>query len=156
LPIPDDLRNLGASHYKNIFDIWPDNDRIYGTETLCGDWSAEILILAQDFAPVDCLTERIEKKPNANPYYHDPANMTNVRLVRLLQENGIKVDIHGNGSSSCGVLYSSACWLIKEDGGLGGPLRNCTEMMQASSVVFEYTLQKLRNLRHIICLVDRI
>jgi hypothetical protein len=152
LPIPDGLRNLGASHYKNIFDIWPDNDRIYGTETLCGDWSAEILILAQDFASVDCLVDRIQENPNVNPYYHDPANETNVRLVQLLHENGVEVNIDGKDNLSCGVLYGSACWLIKEDGGLGGRLKNCAEMIRESSKVFKYTLWELRNLRYIICL----
>jgi hypothetical protein len=48
-PIPTKFRTFRAQpHYTSIFEIYPDETRIYGTEDWHGDWSARVLFMAKD------------------------------------------------------------------------------------------------------------
>jgi len=147
--IPERIRQIHVDCYSNIFNIYQATTRLYGTETLCGDWSGTILLLAQDFANLSCLEERMRKAPKDNPYYHDPMSETNIRLMALLAENGIALD--GSNAERCGVLYGSACWLIKETPHMSSPLPNKGAMMIESIEVLKFALGEMRHLRHIIC-----
>lgn len=48
-PIPNEFRNFRAQpHYTSIFEIYPSESHIYGTEDWHGDWAAEVLFVAKD------------------------------------------------------------------------------------------------------------
>ncbi len=48
-PIPDTFKTFRAPpHYRSIFEIYPNETRIYGTEDWHGDWGADILFMAKD------------------------------------------------------------------------------------------------------------
>jgi hypothetical protein len=47
--IPTKFRKFRAQpHYTSIFEIYPDETHIYGTEDWHGDWSARVLFMAKD------------------------------------------------------------------------------------------------------------
>jgi len=47
--IPDEFRSFRAApEYTSIFEFYPTESRIYGTEDWHGDWDAEILFMAKD------------------------------------------------------------------------------------------------------------
>ena len=94
--IPQSIKALRVDGYRNIFELVPNCPRLFGTETLCGDWDGEILIVAQDFSTTPEMVRRL-RAGEQDPYHHDPKIPTNRNLVRLLQENGVQIDISGNG-----------------------------------------------------------
>ena len=56
------MRTLEHSGYRNIFSFELGNYNLFGTETLCGDWDGDLLIVAQDFAPASFIPARIDAK----------------------------------------------------------------------------------------------
>lgn len=56
--IPQDFRRFAHDGYTNVFSFLPDCTRLYATETMHGDWDAQVLLLAKDAAPTDAIRER--------------------------------------------------------------------------------------------------
>jgi len=149
--VPEGIRNLRCKSYKNIFEYNLGNRNLFGTETLCGDWDGDLLIVAEDFAPTSVIEDRL-KVGDLDPYRHNPSAPTNKNIIRRLKENGRKVEIDGTGNISCGVLYMSACFFLRTDGERSGELPNQTECKRQSSPVFEFTIGEMPNLEKIACL----
>jgi len=59
------LRDFRHDAYVNIYEVCPDEPRIFGTESIYGSWDAEILLLAKDFAPWSKIKIRIDNKDRA-------------------------------------------------------------------------------------------
>jgi hypothetical protein len=57
LEIPESIRSFKHRHYTNIYELYPNERRLYGTESLFGDWDGELLLLAKDFAPARLIEE---------------------------------------------------------------------------------------------------
>lgn len=81
--IPSEIRAFRAQpHYTSIFEIYPHEGRLYGTEDLYGDWSSPLLIMAKDagssgnFLPAS-------KGGKGWAWVHNPARPTNRNLKPL-------------------------------------------------------------------------
>ncbi len=81
-PLPDWIVTAQVSGYTNAHELLPEEARLYGTETLYGDWGGQVLLLAKDWGPSSILRERIQAG-DARPWRHEPAMLTNARLQRL-------------------------------------------------------------------------
>lgn len=143
-PIPDWIKRFRHESYTNIYERYPNETRLYGTESLYGDWDGELLLLAQDFAPANLLEKR---KGDPRPYHHTcwiehPKMLgarTNKRLFCLAKQ------------IACGKLYGSALAnLLRND-----PVGNLPIDAEIESFIFRvlmFTVQRMRNLRAIACL----
>ena len=60
--IPEWIREFKHPGYTNVFSFLPKCERLYGTETLFGDWGAEVLFLAKDAAPTHVIKSLAEKE----------------------------------------------------------------------------------------------
>ncbi len=50
--IPDELRDTKINGFVNAYSLLPSGEpKLFGTETMYGDWNAHTLLFAQDFAP---------------------------------------------------------------------------------------------------------
>lgn len=147
-PIPDRIKELRLEGYKNIFEYGLGNKNLFGTETLCGDWDGDILIVAKDFAPTSAIKW---PKPEfaAFPYQHSPHNQTNILLAELLRENGRDVYLDGRNNLNCGVLYISACFFLKIGDAFSHVLSRKT--LEASFPVMAFVVKNMPNLKAIIC-----
>lgn len=55
--------------YTNIYEICPNEPYVFGTESLYGDWDAELLILEQDAGPAGEF-ERLRDNNHERPFAH--------------------------------------------------------------------------------------
>ncbi len=138
-PIPEWIRTLRVDGYRNVYEYELGQRNLWGTETLFGDWRGSLLLLGKDFAPSSYVEQRIAAGEPA-PYAHHPALATNRRLAALLPGDGV------------GVLFASACFLLRDDGEWTGPLPNVSAALRASRPVLEFTIEHMPNLRTIACL----
>jgi hypothetical protein len=60
--IPEWIRTFAYPGYTNVFALLPDCVRLYATETLYGDWSGELLLLAKDAAPTQVIRELVGRE----------------------------------------------------------------------------------------------
>ena len=138
-PIPSWIKELRVPGYRNIYEYELGQQNLYGTETLFGDWSGELLLLAKQFAPSTYVEDRIQAN-ELTPYHHKPSLPTNKHLREL---------VAGYGG---GVLYASACFFLRDDGEWSGSLPNKAQVLTASRPIFEFTLEHMPNLRTVACL----
>src|SRR5690606_12648516 len=68
-PIPDFLRRSPHRAYSSIYELCPEETRIFGTESLYCDWDAETFLLAKDFAPA-CLIDQRLADGCPRPFHH--------------------------------------------------------------------------------------
>src|SRR5262245_35358786 len=111
--------------YSTAHRVLPDETRLYGTESLYGDWNGSVLLLAKDFAPSRILHERLAAR-HPRPYSHDPDLGTNKRLIRFAGHLA-----RSNDPANCGMLYGSALAnLLRDDGNFSGSLPNRPQAMK--------------------------
>jgi hypothetical protein len=146
--IPAEIRDYRAGAYTNIYQLCPDEPRLYGTESLYGDWDAELLLLAKDFAPSALIRHRLAAG-DPRPYRHtnwllEPKTAgaaTNRNLERLAR----RLD--------CRKLYGSAmAGLLRDDGHVSGALPEMRGIAPFLADVLRFTLAHMPNLRAIACL----
>lgn len=134
--------------YRNINEIFPQNDRLHSCETLFGDYDAELLIVLQDAADYKTILN-LYQKTGKNPFVHNPKIETNKNLFNALKpffQVGETV-AHPN-NRTCGVYYANAVWLLKESTGLQGLISN---KKQACDIeIIEATLNNLPKLKLVI------
>lgn len=152
--------------YENINRIYPQTDRIFGTETLCGDYTGQVLVLAQDFAPAHRIRQRLDEQRDRNPFFHSEENRTNINLVGLLRRLGEladarpltrarlfkRIDIKGTNAGACGLVYGSIIWLLKEAASVSASPPRLRTVLDASSPVIKYAIASMPNLDRIVCL----
>lgn len=145
-PIPTWIRNYRASGYTNIWELLPYEKKLYGTETLFGDWDGELLILLQDFSTREEIRQRIAAR-DPNPYRHDPAIRTNRRLEKLAAPLGEGLD-----PRRCRMLYGSAlAGLLKGGTSLSGGLPNWRSLLEYAQKVLLWTLGQMPNVKTVAC-----
>lgn len=138
--IPGWIRGFRSEAYTNIYELCPRETRLYGTESLFGDWSAPVLLLAKDFAPRRIVTDRIAAG-DPRPFRHEPTMKTNQMLVRYAAPLGQR------------LLYGSALvGLLRNDGAISGTLPARAEVMPWATRVLRFTMEHMPNLRAIVCL----
>lgn len=146
-PIPDWMKNTRVSGYTNIYELLPNEPRVYGTESLFGDWNGRVLLLAQDFAPAQFVKDRIANG-DADPFRHEPRLRTNISLLRHTQSIRYSDD-----PLTCGVLYGSAlAGLCKNEGGFRGKLDNIASAAEYGSRVLRHTIQHMKRLQVVVAL----
>lgn len=144
-PIPQSIREYRHGDYRNIFELIPDETRLFGTESLFGDWDGEVLLLAKDFAPSTLVQQRIREN-DPRPFRHsgklgEPGFRTNARLARFVSSTGQR------------FLYGSAMGgLLRNDNQLSGTLPAWSETRSYRKAVLTFTIQSMPNLRAIVCL----
>jgi len=139
-PIPDWIRDFRTPNYTNIYELCPDESRLYGTESLYGDWSAEVLLLAKDFAP-RCLIDDRLADGDQRPFRHEPKMKTNRMLQCYAAPFGDR------------LLYGSAlAGLLRNDGKVRGALPDRATVMPWAARVLDFTILSMPNLKSIACL----
>ena len=159
---PDCVRFPKIHEYKTIYeydDRFKDEQKLFGTETLFGDWDAEVLFLAQDFGPTKLIDDRIargernpfrhtcwihDKRPNTkgHPVPRD-GGPTNRTLYRLAQ------------NITCKKLYGSCLiGLMRTSDTNTGPLKNPDKAIEyGRDVLSKFVYPKIaRTLRAVFCL----
>jgi hypothetical protein len=115
--------------------------RLFGTESLYGDWGGEVFLLAKDFGPTRIVRDRIAAG-DARPYRHEPTMRANRQLQRLV-----------GPIESMGLLYGSALGnLLRDDGTVSGALPNRTAAMAYGVEVVRFVLEHMPARRWVVCL----
>jgi hypothetical protein len=147
-PIPNWIRDYRTTSYRNIYELCPGETRLYGTESLYGDWGGELLLMAKDFAPSQLVLDR-QAAGDPRPFHHTnwvrepmaPGARTNRTLHRLAER--IK----------CGKLYGSAlAGLLRTDGRLSGALSEKPQIGEFVHEVLRFTISQMPRLAGIACL----
>jgi len=146
-PLPSWIRNAHVDGYVNVYRLCPGETRLYGTESLYGDWGGQVLALAQDFYPSSWVEERLAAGFD-RPYSHNPRAQTNVRLAKLTE--GIRTGDHPEG---CDILFGSAlACLLRTDGKKRASLPNKREALRFGARTLEFVVERMPNLRAVVCL----
>lgn len=146
-PLPAWITDAHVNGYVNAHQELPGETRLYGTESLYGDWNGRVLLIAKDFAPSKVLRTRLAKG-DARPYRHEPGLRTNVRLERMTGRLRT-----GAEPENCGLLYGSALAnLLRDDGIWSGTLPNRGEAMAYGVEVLRFTRGSMPNLDTIVCM----
>jgi hypothetical protein len=161
--IPAWLKTLDSGpNYTNVFDLGIDPPTIFGTESLCGDWNGELLLLAKDFAPKEEVQALIAKKlPAEKIYRHNDGDgryrtgkRTNRRLMKIVYGDPELND--GRHALTCGAVYGSACFFLKH-GSTSDPLKHFwpgNPVFEGSKRVIEHSCNVMKNLKAVVCLGD--
>ena len=140
-PLPDWIRNAEVAGYATAHRLCPEETRLFGTESLYGDWNGRVLLLAKDFGPSEILHHRIASG-DTRPYRHEPGMRTNRQLQRLAEP-----------FLEQGLLYGSALGnLLRDDDTVSGALPNREAALAYGTRVFRFTIQCMPNLRWIVCM----
>ena len=144
-PLPPWIREARVDGYATAHALLPDETRVYGTESLYGDWGGRVLLLAKDFAPSRILHARRDRG-DPRPYRHESRMGTNIRLARFA--DSLRT---GPTAGDCGLLYGSALAnLLREDGAVSGPLPSRDKAMAYGTKVLKFVLSKMPNLETIV------
>ncbi|MFG0300058.1 MAG: hypothetical protein ACF8K1_10715 [Phycisphaerales bacterium JB047] len=140
-PIPDWIRSYRCpkGRFRNIYEYAPEESRLYGTESMFGDWDGELLLLGQDF----CCTDDVEQWINQGRervFAHNPTMITNRSL-----------ELHTRGFG-CGMLYGSALAGMLKIGGSNSGLPGWSHMRGHLSEVLRFTIEHMSNLSAIACM----
>lgn len=151
------MREFRLDGYRNIYELLPNETRIFGTESLYGDWGAEILLLAKDFAPSYIVEERKgngDPRPfrhceQTDPFRPDcgnvPMGWTTNRNLQLLVGRVFDADPP--------LLYGSAlAGLLRADGRTSGKLPNEPAALEYGARVLAHVVEYMPRLRAVACL----
>ena len=141
-----DLRLAG---YRNVNALFPQYDRVYGRETLCGDWNGTTLILSQDFQHTSELKRRLSEDSERNPFFHGQKRAT--RLLCSLIEPKHEVSIDGTTAKTCGAVIGDAIWLLR-DTDVPDYRPTPEAAINVSRPVLLRTIEAMPNLDTILCL----
>jgi hypothetical protein len=148
-----DFKHIEMDGYVNVNSLVdeldplnPIRDRLHMCETLFGDKSATVLILAQDGANEDRMRSTMGREGSAG-YRHGPDVKTNINLLRCLEGFSLSAD-----PSRCGFFYANAIWLLKKTEGMSGAITDRHAVYDACTPVFWETVRGLEKLKLILCL----
>jgi hypothetical protein len=148
-----DFKHIELDGYVNVNSLVdeldplnPIHDRLHMCETLFGDKSATVLLLAQDGANVNRMRSIIAREGAAG-YRHGSDVKTNVNLHQCLESFSLSAD-----PGRCGFFYANAIWLLKETEGMSGAITDRHAVYDACAPVFWETVRGLEKLKLILCL----
>jgi hypothetical protein len=145
-PVPASISGFAIDGYVNALTRLPSETRLFGTESLYGDWNGRCLLLAKDFTCASQLEAQIAHWPRG--YSHNPRMITNERLRRLADPLRT-----GEHATSCGLLYGSALGpLCRADKRMSGALPNRAKALSFGEAIVRFTLSRMPNLRVVVCL----
>jgi hypothetical protein len=156
-PLPDWITGFRAPPYRNIYEICPGESWLFGTESLYGDWAAELLILAQDAGPADEF-ERLRDAGHERPFAHREFRPGFPRYDPGAGRGGAGTNatIHALAERvACRKLYGSAMiGLCRPGDSYHGTLPSPTLVREHCVRVLRWIVdpQQTPNLRAVICL----
>lgn len=133
--IPDWIRGFRAQPlYTSIFEIYPNERRLYGTEDWHGDWNARVLFLAKD-AGSSRIFRPISSGGRGWAWITNPARPTNRNLAPLLN------------SLPNGKLYASFLGpLLRNDDQESGNLPMTSSVARFATDLFLWTASEMTNM----------
>lgn len=142
------MRSFRLDGYVNIYELLPNEPRIYGTESLFGDWNAPLLVLAKDFAPSSFILDRIQRGCT-DPYRHSTRFRTNQVLCNWLQPF-----LRAGTPPNCsGILYGSAlAGLLRADGERSGGLASRAAAIEYGGRVLRLVIENMPSLKVVVCM----
>lgn len=154
-PIPAAFKEIVApAGHINPLQFLADCPNLFGTETLCGDWDGDLLLVAQDFAPASQFLNVLSKFGPVAAWRHNDGDgrygaggETNPRICGELSRLARHVDILGQGASSCGVLYINACFFLTNEKSTPS-----VEAYRLSLPIVQFVLAHMVQLKTIACL----
>ena len=140
-PLPTWITDADVPGYIAAHRLVQGEPRLFGTESLYGDWGGEVLLLAKDFGPTRIVCDRIAAD-DPRPYRHEPTMRANRQLHRLA------APVEGMG-----LLYGSALGnLLRDDGRVSGALPNRARAMGYGVEVVRFVLEHMPARRWVVCL----
>jgi hypothetical protein len=146
------LRDFRHDSYINIYEACPNESRIFGTESLYGDWDAEILLLAKDFAPWHFIKHRIDigsRAFRASCPCKDGGKAMGVSTNRNLVSKLIP-----ELTQETRLLYGSVCGgLMRNDGKTSGRLPDWESVRtDYAAVLIDFVIGHLPNLKFVVAM----
>jgi hypothetical protein len=147
-PLPDFVREFRLKMYRNIHEMVDNETRLYGTESMYGDWNGDLLLLLKDFACSKLIDDR-KASGDKRPYRHEPGLETNKRLRRRADRIATSEE-----PTKCGILYASAAaCLLRDDRRMRGSLPARRQVLDfGARVLRRVVLPQMRSLKVIMCM----
>ncbi|MEZ5977485.1 MAG: hypothetical protein R3F34_04625 [Planctomycetota bacterium] len=139
--LPRWVREPEVPGYASAHRLLPDEPRLYGTESLFGDWSGQVLLLSTMFAPAAHVRARL-RAGDPRPYAHDPnwpSHRLLLELARPIEWNGL---LHGAALAN----------LLREGGRRTAGRPHTHEALEHGVAVTRFTVEHMPNLEWIVCL----
>jgi len=149
--VPDWIRDyLPPPGWTNVFALVPSNNRLYGTETLFGDWGGQTLLLAKDGAPTPVI-RALRDKGESQPWRHADRKLGDAGGWRTNESLAdAAAAISGGklyGSATANLLLDDPRWSRKLPGVCTpGPLRDYLKR------VLTWVLESMPYVSRIACL----
>lgn len=144
--LPEWLRSTRVDGYRNVYELLPSESKLFGTESLFGDWNSRILVLAKDFYPSTYVQQRLRTPDIA--HRHNPKAPTNKRLIRYVGDLRESTD-----PTTCGILYGSAlASLLRDDGKKSGKLPNLESAMDFGAKAVRFAVDHMPRLGFIVAM----
>jgi hypothetical protein len=105
------------------------------------------LLVAKDFYPASYIEEAVSRGVS-DPYRHKPSAPTNRNLLKTLKHFGRLPANHDN--CACGFLYISACFLLRDDDKVRGPLPDAETVLRLSAPVVQFTMEHMPRLTTVV------
>jgi len=147
--VPGWIRNFSHPGWTNVFQLVPENQHLYGTETLFGDWNSRVLLLAKDGSPTGVI-RALRDKGESRPWRHAQRELgdtggwrTNERLSNFASM------IPGGklyGSATANMLYDDPRWSRSLPGFYDGPLNAFLQR------VLCWVAESMPNVERVVCL----
>jgi hypothetical protein len=130
------LRSFRAQpHFTSIFEIYPNETRMYGTQEMYGDWDAELLLMAKDAGSSRIFLPQTEGGRGWR-WTHDPSRPTNRNLEGIARDLG------------CPLFYASFLGpLLRNDDQESGPLTITAETRVFIERLFGWTVRRMSKLK---------
>jgi hypothetical protein len=130
------LRSFRAQpHFTSIFEIYPNETRMYGTQEMYGDWDAELLLMAKDAGSSRIFLPR-SVGGRGWRWTHDPSRPTNRNLEGIARDLG------------CPLFYASFLGpLLRNDDQESGPLTITAETRVFIERLFVWTVRRMSKLK---------
>jgi hypothetical protein len=127
--------------FLNAFErLSASETRLYGTETMYGDWDGRILLVLQDWCNNKLLEDRIREK-HPDPWSHNSGMPTNTRLAAGFGPEGTR-----------DILYSSALAnLLKKTDDASGHPQVSDKVLSFLARVMNFTFTNMQNLQVVVC-----
>ena len=129
------------AHYLNAFERLPTTEtRLYGTETMYGDWDARILLVLQDWCNDKLLEDRIHNK-ECDPWSHERNMKTN---------NFLRCAFGREGSPD--LLYASAlAHLLKKKSNASATPPVFAKVLPFLAEAMNFTFENLPRVQVVVC-----
>ena len=135
------------------------SERLHPTEAMAGDYGGRLLLVLNDFAPVETVRETQKrfgdeaawKLGNGDARYGRKGVQTNMKIARALFQSDHLID--QDRAVSSGIVYANACFFLKGGatmtGGTAGFSKG-SDVFEASRKVLFHTAKKMPNLARVL------